>query len=83
LEVTPTIGFNSEELKLKQFDITFYDLGGGKKIRDIWKQYLHEVYGIIYMVDSTGVDRFEEIKDNLDQLLSHPLVIGKPVLMLV
>ena len=62
LETTPTIGFNVEEIAFGKFDVKMYDLGGGKKIRDIWVQYFCEIYGVVYVVDSTATDRMEEIK---------------------
>ncbi|KAK3097336.1 hypothetical protein FSP39_008790, partial [Pinctada imbricata] len=82
LETTPTIGFNNEEISFGKFDLKLYDLGGGKKIRDIWIQYFTEVYGIIYVVDSTANERMEEIKQNLQNLLEHDKVAGKPILLL-
>ena len=53
LDTAPTVGFVSENLILDNYDIKIFDLGGGKKIRNIWKQYFVEVYGIIYVVDSS------------------------------
>ena len=61
--------------------MVFYDLGGGKKIRDIWKNYLSEVYGIIYVVDSSNRERISEVKENLRSLLEHKQVQEKPLLV--
>ena len=61
--------------------MVFYDLGGGKKIRDIWKNYLSEVYGVIYVVDSSNRERISEVKENLRSLLEHKQVQEKPLLV--
>ena len=81
LETAPTIGFNKEDLTFENYHIVLYDLGGGKKIRDIWKNYLSEVYGVIYVVDSSNRERISEVRDNLKVLLGHEQVQEKPLLV--
>ncbi|XP_074660122.1 uncharacterized protein LOC141912688 [Tubulanus polymorphus] len=80
--LAPTIGFNAMEFKFGRFDITMYDLGGGKGIRDIWKNYFAEVYGIVYVLDSTERERFAEAKFVLLNLLENARIAGKPLLVL-
>ncbi|XP_021355283.1 myb-like protein X [Mizuhopecten yessoensis] len=82
LEVAPTVGFNTESLNVNNFDLTIFDIGGGKNVRSIWTHYFHEIYGVIYVVDSSSKDRIPEIQENLKALLEHPQVAGKPVLLL-
>ena len=41
--ITPTIGFASSNLDIGKFEVTMYDLGGGPRIRGIWKNYYPEV----------------------------------------
>jgi GTPase SAR1 family protein len=42
----PTVGFNQPTLlKHAGKQLKIYDLGGGARIRGVWKQYLHEVCG--------------------------------------
>lgn len=82
LEATPTVGFVSENFILDNYDIKIFDLGGSKKIRNIWKQYFVEVYGIIYVVDSSSPERIEETKNILKELLEHDKIGGKPILVL-
>lgn len=77
------MGFNQEDIGIHHYDITFYDLGGGKKIRDIWQTYFPEIYGVVYVVDSTASDRMDEIKENLQMLLEDEKVSGKPILLYV
>ncbi|KAL4232802.1 ADP-ribosylation factor-like protein 13B [Mactra antiquata] len=82
LDTAPTVGFNKEEVTFLNYEITLYDLGGGSKIRDIWKKYLAEIYGIIYLVDSSAPERFPEVKQSLESVLENEKVQGKPLLIL-
>ena len=83
LDTAPTIGFNKEELEYANFSIVLYDLGGGQKIRGIWKDYLNEIFGVIYVVDSSVRERMGEVKDNFWNLIGHEMVRSKPVLVYV
>lgn len=44
-DITPTVGFSSTTMDIGRSTVTFYDLGGGPKIRDIWKNYYAKVGG--------------------------------------
>ncbi|XP_077977080.1 uncharacterized protein LOC144432691 [Glandiceps talaboti] len=82
LDVAPTVGFSSAELKLEKFLITVYDLGGGQKIRGIWKNYYAESHAVVFVIDAADQDRLDESKETLKMLLSNPKVKGKPLLVL-
>ena len=49
----PTIGFNVETVEYKNLKWTIWDVGGQKKIRDLWKHYLLDNQAIIYVLDSS------------------------------
>ena len=80
--VAPTLGFSSEQITVGDFKITFLDLGGGERIRDIWKNYLEEVFGVVYVLDSSDTRKIEENKTVLENLLASSHVQQKPVLLL-
>jgi len=83
-KMKPTIGFRPSTL---MFDdnvmVRLYDLGGGKKIRDIWDQYFHDVHGIIYVVDSSiPLNSMEETIGVFENTLCNKfLLLGKPLLI--
>ncbi|PVD28135.1 hypothetical protein C0Q70_10720 [Pomacea canaliculata] len=81
-EVPPTVGFRNVNFIFKTYKVTLYDLGGGKNIRPIWKTYFPEVYGVIYLVDSSTPERINEVRDVFRESLEHPNISGKPVLLL-
>ncbi|XP_032412563.1 ADP-ribosylation factor-like protein 13B isoform X5 [Xiphophorus hellerii] len=81
-DVAPTVGFSKVDLKQGKFEVTIFDLGGGKRIRDIWKNYYSESHGVVFVVDSSDVQRIQETKETMAQVLQHPRIAGKPVLVL-
>ncbi|XP_051464528.1 ADP-ribosylation factor-like protein 13B isoform X2 [Apus apus] len=81
-DVAPTVGFSKIDLKQGRFEVTIFDLGGGKRIRNIWKNYYAESYGVIFVVDSSDTARMEETKQTMIEVLNNPKISGKPVLVL-
>lgn len=81
-DVAPTVGFSKVDLKQGKFEVTIFDLGGGKRIRGIWKNYYSESYGVVFVVDSSDVQRIQETREAMAEVLRHPRIAGKPVLVL-
>ncbi|KAL2087387.1 hypothetical protein ACEWY4_016215 [Coilia grayii] len=81
-DVAPTVGFSKVDLKQGKFEVTIFDLGGGKRIRGIWKNYYSESHGVVFVVDSSDVQRIQETRDTMEEVLRHPRIAGKPVLVL-
>ncbi|NXD12285.1 AR13B protein, partial [Nothocercus nigrocapillus] len=81
-DVAPTVGFSKIDLKQGRFEVTIFDLGGGKRIRNIWKNYYAESYGVIFVVDSSDIARMEETKQAMIEVLNSPKISGKPMLVL-
>jgi small GTP-binding protein len=83
-KVKPTIGFRPISMMLgEEYKVKFYDLGGGKKIREIWHQYYHDVHGVIYFVDSSSSEEsIKESKELFQQTMSHNFLKNKPLLVL-
>lgn len=80
-DIAPTVGFRSVKFSHSSFDVTAFDLGGGEGIRPIWKTYFGEVFGVIYVIDSSTPSRLTEASDIFTETLKHPQVSGKPILM--
>ncbi len=77
----PTIGYNSEEIKVKNVSIKVFDLAGQQKLRNMWKYYYSSIEGIIFVVDSSNVERLQEAKDELQHMLSNDEAQNVPVLV--
>ncbi|XP_077402115.1 ADP-ribosylation factor-like protein 13B isoform X2 [Vanacampus margaritifer] len=81
-DVAPTVGFSKVDLKQGKFEVTIFDLGGGKRIRAIWKNYYSESHGVVFVVDSSDAQRIQETRETMAEVLQHPRIAGKPVLVL-
>ena len=68
-------------MPIGRYDINFFDLGGEKSIRDIWKSYNAEAHGIVFVLDSTRPFRLLEAKSALQELLNDDNLKNKPILM--
>jgi ADP-ribosylation factor 1/2 len=72
VSTNPTIGFNVEEIKYKNLNLICWDIGGQKKIRQLWRHYYYNTDVIIFIVDSndTSDDRISTIKEELHGLMN-------------
>jgi len=78
----PTFQPTSEELLISSIKFTCYDLGGHLEARKIWRNYFPAVNGIVFLVDSMETDRFGEVKEELDGILSNDTISQIPILVL-
>ncbi|OAY39190.1 ADP-ribosylation factor [Manihot esculenta] len=69
VSTVPTIGFNVETVDYKNISFSVWDVGGQKKIRPLWKHYLKNIEGLIFVVDSNDRDRISEARNELHQIL--------------
>ncbi|XRB00170.1 ADP-ribosylation factor-like protein 13B [Pycnococcus provasolii] len=79
--VAPTMGFQKASVTTGRFHVDVYDLGGGKRIRGIWKEYTAEVHGTVFVVDAANKDRFDEAREVLHATLKDDYMSGKPLLI--
>ena len=70
-DAQPTWGFSTDTTDTPHGTVTFYDLGGGKRIRRIWEEYYAEVHGVVFVADAAAEDRLGEARDALKGALSH------------
>uniref|UniRef100_A0A6P7FA60 ADP-ribosylation factor-like protein 13B n=1 Tax=Diabrotica virgifera virgifera TaxID=50390 RepID=A0A6P7FA60_DIAVI len=78
----PTVGFSVVNLKYSDYSVKIFDLGGGPNIRGIWHQYFVDAHGLIFVIDSSDVSRFGEVKMVLEDILYSDKIAGKPLLIL-
>lgn len=57
MPTAPTIGVNTEDIQIRNVNIKVFDLAGQEKMRNVWKYYYSSIEGIIFVLDSTRVDR--------------------------
>jgi len=80
-KIPPTIGLNIGRLEINNCKVTIWDLGGQVRMRSIWEKYYKETHGMMFVVDSTDVSRFEEAKLAFEIILHHPNLAGVPIML--
>ncbi|TSQ81069.1 Transmembrane protein 35A [Bagarius yarrelli] len=81
-KVSSTHGCVRYELRLENFLVNLLDTGGGPNFGVRSREYYGEAHGVIFVVDSSDRQRMKEVKAHLTDLLKHPRLAGKPLLVL-
>ncbi|NXY43989.1 ARL14 protein, partial [Ceuthmochares aereus] len=80
---TPTIGFNVDMIETrKDCTMTFWDVGGQQKMRQVWCTFLENTDGLLYVVDSSDKRRLEESKKEFVLILKNEFIKNVPVIVL-
>ncbi|KAI9652563.1 MAG: Arf GTPase arl1 [Trizodia sp. TS-e1964] len=66
---TPTIGFNVESVTYKNLNLN--DLGGQTSIRPYWRCYYANTAAVIFVIDSTDIERLSTASDELAAMLNE------------
>ncbi|NWU81402.1 ARL14 protein, partial [Onychorhynchus coronatus] len=79
----PTIGFNVDMIETgRGFTLTFWDVGGQEKMRQVWSNFLEGADGLLYVVDSSDKRRLEESRREFELTLKNESVRNMPVVVL-
>eukprot|EP00871_Galdieria_phlegrea_P004368 jgi/Galph1/4932/GphlegSOOS_G3576.1 len=71
IKTVPTIGFNMEQVEVKNLKMQVWDLGGQASIRPYWRSYYQKQEALIFVVDSTDKERLETAKVELLSILQE------------
>eukprot|EP01091_Cochliopodium_minus_P010088 TRINITY_DN2628_c0_g1_i1.p1 TRINITY_DN2628_c0_g1~~TRINITY_DN2628_c0_g1_i1.p1 ORF type:complete len:182 (-),score=52.50 TRINITY_DN2628_c0_g1_i1:71-616(-) len=71
VNTTPTIGFNVETVDQNNVKMDVWDVGGQDKIRPLWRHYFQGTDAIVYVVDTSDVDRINESAEELNKLINE------------
>ncbi|CAJ0586994.1 unnamed protein product, partial [Mesorhabditis spiculigera] len=78
----PTLGFNIETVHHKNFRLNFWDVGGLPKLRPFWKHYYSGKQALIYLIDGSAMERYDESVKELHKIVSNPS-IQCPILVVI
>jgi small GTP-binding protein len=67
----PTIGFNVEDIDYKNKKIEIFDVGGGDKIRFLWKNYIPVIKCIVYIINISDKERLDYFVETFNILLEQ------------
>ena len=87
INAVPTVSFNTEKVtprygKAKGIRMKIWDAGGSEKLRPLWKSYTRAAEGIVFVVDSSDSERFEEARSELLRVARYQESHGIPVLVI-
>jgi small GTP-binding protein len=79
----PTIGFNVESVQVRNMNVSVWDIASqNNKIRPLWRHYFHGVKGLIFVVDSTDLERIELARVELENMLQEKKLRNVKLLVL-
>ena len=76
----PTIGLNIETVEFRDYNLTFWDVGG--QATKLWKHYFDSVDGLVFVIDSTDSSRMAKAKSELYRVGKDPALQGIPYLLM-
>lgn len=81
----PTVGFNVETFKYNNVKFNMWDVGGQDRIRPLWRHYFPKTNALIYVIDSSDLERLEESKTHLEKVIHelNTVATAKGFLLLV
>lgn len=82
VSTVPTLGFNIETVSYKNVSLVVWDLCGQEKNRPQWPYYFQDTKGVIFVVDSTDVQRMCEARAEFFRVLSADELQEAPILVL-
>ena len=81
-DMIPTVGFNMKKVTKGSVTIKLWDIGGQPRFRSMWERYCRGVNAIVYVVDASDIEKIEQSKKELFDLLTKPPLAGIPLLVL-
>ncbi|KJX93761.1 unnamed protein product [Zymoseptoria tritici ST99CH_1A5] len=67
----PTIGFNVESVTYRNLAFNVWDLGGQTSIRPYWRCYYANTAAVVFVIDSTDVERLHTAQEELKAMLDE------------
>lgn len=66
-KVFPTIGFQIHTFQYGKYTINAWDVGGQTTLRRFWSNYFDKLDVIVWVIDSTSMERIAELYEELRQ----------------
>lgn len=83
-EVSPTMGFQIQTFDWKGFSINAWDIGGQTSLRAFWSNYFDRLDFIMWVVDSTSVERLQELYQELrEKVILQDQLVGTYFLLMI
>lgn len=80
-KVSPTLGFAIKTVVFKGLKLNIWDVGGQRSLRSFWKNYYESTDGLVWVVDSSDIERLHECATILHQLVHEERLKGASLLI--
>ena len=81
-KVAPTFGFEIKTVRYRDFRLDFWDIGGQKSIRPYWQNCFEQTDAVMWVVDSTDIQRLPACRQELFELMTQSRLHFIPLLVL-
>ena len=79
--IKPTEGFNIKNLAVEGINLSVWDLGGQKVLREYWSNYFENTDALIFVVDSADKARLKEAGAELSKLICEEQLENVPIIV--
>lgn len=76
-KILPTVGLNVGRMESCGTKLVLWDLGGQTGLRSIWDKYYDETHAVIYVVDASAPERFDESKIAMEKVRGNHLIAAQ------
>ena len=77
-DVTPTVGYSTQAVTASKVKYSVFDMAGQGKYRNLWEAQYGSTDAVIFVIDAADDVRLVIVKDELDTMLAHPDLAGRP-----
>ncbi|KAL3072962.1 hypothetical protein niasHS_017936 [Heterodera schachtii] len=81
-KLASTVGLNHVRAPLAGAVLNVWDLGGQVELRPLWHSYLAECHALIFVVDSSDVQRLPEVCSALESIFAVERISQLPLMIL-
>nr|CAB3222903.1 ADP-ribosylation factor-like protein 4A [Phallusia mammillata] len=82
IEYKPTQGFNAVQIEKEGIVLSIMEVGGNLETRKYWKNFTSDTSLLVYVVDGSDPEKFDQAKQELKQLLTEAEITDIPCLLI-
>jgi len=79
-QIVPTVGFKVESFSKQNLAFTVFDMSGAGRYRNLWEKYYADAQAVVFVIDCSDKLRMCVVREEMQALLEHPEMAGKPIL---
>ena len=80
-KVFQTVGMNVDNINYSNKTLILWDIGGDRSLRTLWNKYFNECNMIVYVIDVSNIERFDESLKEIETLLQNISLETTPLLI--